>query len=46
MCFYVKREGEIRMYICAEKLIRLRVFNDILRNYFLSSKGLTLKIIL
>lgn len=41
MCFYVKREDEIKMYICVEKLIRLRVFSDILRIYFLGSKGLT-----
>lgn len=36
MCFYVKREGEIRMYICVEKLMRLQVFSDVLRIYFLS----------
>lgn len=36
MCFYVKREGEIRMYVRVEKLIRLRVFSDILRSHFLS----------
>ncbi|MEM5621032.1 hypothetical protein AAHB56_05245, partial [Bacillus thuringiensis] len=40
MCFMLK-EDEIRMYICVEKLIRLRIFSGILRIYFLSSKGLT-----
>lgn len=41
MCFYVKREDKIKMYIGVEKLIRLRVFSDILQIYFHSSKGLT-----
>lgn len=41
MCFYVKREGEIRIYIRVGKLIRFRVFSDVLRIHFLSLKELT-----